>query len=57
MSTENGPAKPWIALSGDDDGKHYILMPQSEARDNFDYDMQMIIETGNETGIHCPRLK
>ena len=46
LETEYGPAKPWISLSGDDDGKHYILMPVSEDRDNFDYDMELLIETG-----------
>ena len=38
--------KPWISLSGDDDGKHYVLTPVSEARDNFEYDLHLIIESG-----------
>ena len=38
--------KPWISLSGDDDGKHYILYPQTEDKDDWKYDIETIIETG-----------
>lgn len=38
--------KPWISLSGDDDGKHYVMYPISEDKDNWEYDLQMIIDTG-----------
>ena len=38
--------KPWISLSGDDDGKHYVLYPSSEDRNDFTYEKHMIIETG-----------
>jgi hypothetical protein len=44
---ENGnKRKPWISLSGDDDGNHYIMYPKSEDKDNWEYDLQLIIETG-----------
>ena len=33
--------KPWIALSGDDDGIHYILTPASEDLDNWEYTMEV----------------
>jgi hypothetical protein len=49
QTTEFGPVKPWISLSGDDDGKHYVLYPRSEARDDFTYDMHLIIETGEDS--------
>ena len=40
--TEFGPSpKPWIALSGDDDGIHYIMFPLSEDPNNWDYDLQV----------------
>ena len=35
--------KPWIALSGDDDGIHYILFPRSEDPSNMEYDLQVIM--------------
>merc|ERR1712073_262100 len=38
--------KPWISLSGDDDGKHYLLYPQSEDKNDWNYDIETIIETG-----------
>lgn len=37
--------KPWIALSGDDDGVHYILFPKSEDPLNMEYDMQVMVDT------------
>ena len=39
--------KPWLLLSGDDDGKHYIMTPQSEDRDDWNYDLELLVETGN----------
>jgi len=41
--------KPWISLSGDDDGKHYLLYPQSEDKNDWNYDIETIIETGADT--------
>lgn len=37
--------KPWIALSGDDDGIHYVMFPVSEELDNWEYDMQVMVDT------------
>ena len=37
---------PPISLSGDDDGKHYILYPVSEDKNNWTYSKELIIETG-----------
>ena len=39
--------KPWISLSGDDDGKHYLLYPQSEDKEDWNYDIETIIDTGD----------
>ena len=46
---DGSPLKPWISLSGDDDGKHYILYPQSEDKDEWTYDLELIIDTGNNS--------
>merc|ERR1719400_2038675 len=44
--TEFGPVpKPWLALSGDDDGVHYILFPKSEDPTNMEYDMQVMVDS------------
>jgi len=48
--TEFGPSpKPWIALSGDDDGIHYIMFPLSEDPNNWDYDLQIMVDTTETT--------
>ena len=40
--TEYGSTpKPWIALSGDDDGIHYIMFPRSEDPANMEYEIQV----------------
>ena len=36
-----GVPKPWIALSGDDDGVHYILFPRFEDPNNMEYDLEV----------------
>jgi len=41
--------KPWIALSGDDDGVHYILYPMSEELDNWEYEMEVMVDTEETT--------
>jgi len=41
--------KPWIALSGDDDGIHYILTPASEDLDNWEYTMEVMVDTEETT--------
>ena len=44
QATEFGPMpKPWIALSGDDDGIHYILFPKSEDPSNMEYSIEVCI--------------
>jgi hypothetical protein len=46
MNDDGSSLKPWISLSGDDDGKHYILYPKNEDKNDWNYDLQMIIDTG-----------
>lgn len=41
--------KPWIALSGDDDGIHYILFPKTEEKGNMEYDLRVLVDTGETT--------
>ena len=41
--------KPWISLSGDDDGKHWVLVPQSEDPSDFGYDVNLVVDTGDTT--------
>merc|ERR1719193_2908644 len=44
--TAFGPQpKPWIAISGDDDGVHYIMFPKSEDPENWEYDIQVMVDT------------
>ena len=44
QTNEDGsPIKPWISLSGDDDGRHYILYPESEDKDNWTYIKEVVI--------------
>lgn len=48
--TDGGfPVKPWISLSGDDDGKHYILYPVNENKTDWTYEKRIIIDTGKAT--------
>ena len=46
VTAEGLPLKPWISLSGDDDGKHYILYPVNEDKEDWTYEKHLIIETG-----------
>jgi hypothetical protein len=60
--------KPWIMLSGDDDGKLYILVPNSEGADDFSYTKNILVDTqrstsgenaiisANEFCIHCNKV-
>lgn len=34
-------------FSGDDDGKHYILFPLNEDKNDWSYDMQLLVDTSN----------
>ena len=48
--TEYGSSpKPWIALSGDDDGIHYLLFPRSEDPADMEYELRV----GGLMGLHC----
>lgn len=38
--------KPWILLSGDDDGRSYYLVPESTEPDNWDYQLNVIFDGG-----------
>ena len=38
--------KPWIALSGADDGRAYVLSPRSENSDDWTYDIKTIADYG-----------
>ncbi|CAG0886498.1 unnamed protein product [Cyprideis torosa] len=48
--TEDGrQRKPYISLSGDDDGKLYILTPDSEDPSDWTYTKNILVETGATT--------
>jgi len=41
--------KPYIMLSGDDDGRHYILTPNSESAKDWTYTTHLLIDTNRTT--------
>jgi hypothetical protein len=41
--------KPYIMVSGDDDGNHYILEPLSESPNDWSYEKHILIETNGTT--------
>ncbi|ESP02367.1 hypothetical protein LOTGIDRAFT_205101 [Lottia gigantea] len=41
--------KPWILLSGDDDGRAHLLKPRSEAHGDFKYSMEDVLDVGSGT--------
>nr|CAD7443453.1 unnamed protein product [Timema bartmani] len=41
--------KPYILLSGDDDGKHYILVPRSQSKVDWTYDTILLEDTFGDT--------
>ncbi|XP_063223545.1 uncharacterized protein LOC134531678 [Bacillus rossius redtenbacheri] len=48
---ERSGDKPYLFLSGDDDGKHYILVPNSEDKHNWQYTTHLLENTfGNTAG-------
>ena len=49
LNEDGTKRKPWISLSGDDDGNHYILIPTSEDKDDFIYETLTLIQTGGTT--------
>ena len=44
--------KPWIALSGDDDGIHYILFPRSEDPADMEYELRVRYIASTEYSHH-----
>ncbi|KAK3863385.1 hypothetical protein Pcinc_030835 [Petrolisthes cinctipes] len=43
------PHKPYILVSGDDDGRTYILMPNSDVRDDWVYQKHILVDTMETT--------
>lgn len=41
--------KPYIIVSGDDDGKHYILTPNSQDPNDWTYTKNVLVDTGATT--------
>ena len=39
--------KPWILLSGDDDGRTYYLQPNSQDTDDWSYTMTYFVDQGS----------
>jgi hypothetical protein len=50
QKNEDGSSvKPWISLSGDDNGRHYILYPSSEDKNDWTYNQELIIDSEAQT--------
>ncbi|KAA0195808.1 hypothetical protein HAZT_HAZT000173 [Hyalella azteca] len=49
LETDGLPHKPWILLSGDDDGRMYILYPDTEVRDDWTYRKNILVDTLDTT--------
>jgi len=51
QATADGlPPKQLLSVSGDDDGKHYILYPTNiDTRGDFTYDLYLLIDSGSDT--------
>jgi len=45
LALDGRPHKPWVMLSGDDDGCMYILYPDTEDRTDWTYQKQTLIDT------------
>ncbi|XP_050739302.1 uncharacterized protein LOC127009867 [Eriocheir sinensis] len=43
------PHKPYILLSGDDDGRMYVLFPNSDLRDDWLYEKHILLDTEKTT--------
>ena len=41
--------KPYIMLSGDDDGKHYMLEPLSQSPTECSYENHVLLDTATQT--------
>ena len=42
---QSAGSKPWIAMSGDDDGNGYYMTPVSEDADDWEYSLTMLVES------------
>ncbi|KAK7021374.1 hypothetical protein SK128_009730 [Halocaridina rubra] len=49
VAEDGRPHKPYILLSGDDDGRMYILYPDSEDRSNWIYQKHILVDTEDTT--------
>nr|CAD7456445.1 unnamed protein product [Timema tahoe] len=49
LTHERSGLKPYILLSGDDDGKHYILVPRSQSKVDWTYDTILLEDTFGDT--------
>ncbi|KAK8385139.1 hypothetical protein O3P69_012143 [Scylla paramamosain] len=49
LAEDGLPHKPYILLSGDDDGRMYVLFPNSDARDDWVYQKHILIDTEETT--------
>ncbi|KAG0723723.1 hypothetical protein GWK47_042066 [Chionoecetes opilio] len=58
MAEDGLPHKPYILLSGDDDGRVYVLYPESDARDDWTYQKHILLDTeGKTTGVTASVLR
>lgn len=46
--------KPWLVLSGDDDGRGYYLRPQSQLPDVWLYDLVTVFDGGPDFTMGSP---
>ena len=46
--------KPWILLSGDDNGESYYLIPQSQDVDDWQYEMVQFVDKGEGQIVATP---
>ncbi|XP_042881107.1 uncharacterized protein LOC122258899 [Penaeus japonicus] len=49
VAEDGMPYKPYILLSGDDDGRMYVLYPNSEDRDDWLYQKHILLDTEDTT--------
>lgn len=46
--------KPWIVLSGDDDGRAYYMKPESQLPNNWVYELVTIFDGGADFTMGSP---
>lgn len=54
LSCSNSESRPWIVLSGDDDGRSYYLEPLSESADDWNYNMTVFSDQGEGKIVGTP---